>query len=242
MTCELWYWPSIPGRGEFVRLALEAARIPYRDMARELGADALVEDMERRARAGAHRPFAPPYIVDGDVVIGQTAHILTWLADRHGFGAGEVNGGLARDLQLIQLQLDIADMVEEAHSVHHPLAIGKYYHEQQDAARARAQEFRSDRMPKYLGHFEHAASLGPGPFLLGGRWSHVDTSLFQLCAGLAYAFPRRFEALRPRYPRLQALCEAVAKLNSVAEYRASSRCIPFNEDGIFRHYPELDAP
>ena len=245
MTYQLWYWPNIPGRGEFVRLALEAAGVPYRDMARELGAEALLEDMKQRQ---GHRPFAPPYLVEvyperpdtagqrGELVIGQTAHILAVLADRHGFGAGE----LSRDLQLIQLQLDIADMVEEVHSVHHPLAVGKYYHEQKDAALARAEEFRRERMVKYLNHFEYALSVEDGPFLLGDRWSHVDTSLFQLLEGLAYAFPRRIEALQTRYPRLQAVSEAVANLPGIASYRASDRCIPFNEDGIFRHYPELD--
>jgi glutathione S-transferase len=145
-------------------------------------------------------------------------------------------------LQLIQLQLDISDVVQEVHSVHHPLATGKYYEEQKDAALIRAEEFREERMVKWLNHFEHALSLGSGPFTLGERWSHVDTSLFQLCAGLSYAFPRRFTALQSRYPRVQAACKAVANLPSVAAYRASGRCIPFNEDGIFRHYPELDGP
>src|SRR5690606_10576749 len=153
----------------------------------ELGADALMQDLE--ARQG-HRPFAPPYVVLEDgVVIGQVAHILTWLSDRHGFGAGE----MPRELELIQLQLDISDCVAEVHSVHHPLATGKYYEEQKDAALIRAEEFREERMVKWLNHFEHALSVGGGPFTLGSRWSHVDTSLFQLCAGLSYAFPRRFE-------------------------------------------------
>jgi len=235
MTLQLWYWPSIPGRGEFIRLPLEAAGVPYRDMARELGADALMEDMEKRQ---GHRPFAPPYIVDGGLVIGQVAHILTVLSDRHGFGAGE----LSRDLQLIQLQLDITDVVEEVHSVHHPLGVGKYYEEQKEAALIRAKEFREERMVKWLNHFEHELSLEGGPFVLGERWSHVDTSLSQLLRGLAYAFPRRSAALQGRYPRLQACREAVANLPGVAAYRASDRCIPFNKDGIFRHYPELDAP
>jgi len=234
VTLHLWYWPSIPGRGEFIRLPLEAAGVPYRDMARELGAEALMEDMKKRQ---GHRPFAPPYIVDGDLVIGQVAHILTVLSDRHGFGAGE----LSRDLQLIQLQLDITDVVEEVHSVHHPLGVGKYYEEQKDAALIRAEEFREERMVKWLNHFEHALSLEGGPFVLGQRWSHVDTSLFQLLRGLAYAFPRRSAALQSRYPRLQAACKAVANLPGVAAYLASDRCIAFNEDGIFRHYPELDA-
>jgi len=239
MTLQLWYWPGIPGRGEFVRLALEAAEVPYREMGREVGVEGLMADMEGRE---GHRPYAPPYVVfDDGLVLGQTAHILAVLADRHGFGAQAAGYELRRDLELIQLQLDIADCVEEVHSVHHPLAMGKYYYEQKDAALIRAEEFREERMVKWLNHFDHALSVGRGPFTLDERWSHVDTSLFQLCAGLAYAFPRRFGTLQSRYPQLQAACDAVANLPSVAAYRASDRCAPFNEDGIFRHYPELDA-
>jgi glutathione S-transferase len=127
------------------------------------------------------------------------------------------------------------------HSTHHPLGVGKYYEDQKDAALTRAAEFRSERMVKWLNHFEHALSVNDGPFTLGERWSHVDTSLFHLLQGLAYAFPRRFTVLQSRYPRLQACSDAVANLENVARYRASERCIPFNEDGIFRHYPELDS-
>ena len=239
MTYQLWYWPGIPGRGEFVRLALEAAGVPYRDMGRELGAEAMLADMARRAQdQRAHRPFAPPYLVDGDLAIGQTAHILTWLADRHGFGGGTAEA----DVHLIQLQLDISDAVAEVHSVHHPLAVGLYYHEQQAAALVRAGDFRGERMPKFLDHFEHALGVADsGPYVLGGRWSHVDTSLFQLWQGLSYAFPRAMATVAPRYPRLRAMVEAVAAIDTVAAYRVSDRCLPFNEDGVFRHYPELDA-
>ena len=58
MPYDLWYWPSIQGRGEFVRLPLEAAGIEYRDRARDEGAEALMDDMEARSGWGA--PYAPP--------------------------------------------------------------------------------------------------------------------------------------------------------------------------------------
>lgn len=234
MACALWYWPSIPGRGEFVRLALEAAGVAYRDMAREQGAEALVRDLE--ARSGI-RPFAPPYLVDGDFAIAQVAHILAWLADRHGFGAGE----LERDLELITLQLTISDMVAEVHAVHHPVSAALYYEDQKDAARKTAGHFRSERMPKFLGYFEDALGANDGPFVLGHKWSHVDTSLFQLVEGLRYMFPQRMEALERGHPRLLVCHEAVGKLDGIAAYRVSDRCIAFNEDGIFHHYPELDG-
>lgn len=234
MAYQLWYWPSIAGRGEFVRLALEAAGVEYRDMAREKGAEALVADL--KARKGI-RPFAPPYVVDGDFAIAHVAHILAWLADRHGFGAGELD----RDLELITLQLTVSDMVAEVHAVHHPVAGSLYYEDQKDAAQLAAARFRDERIPKFLGYFEDALGAGEGPFVLGAKWSHVDTSLFQLVEGLRYMFPKRMKAVERAYPRLLACRDAVARLEGVAAYRSSERCLPFNEDGIFRHYPELDG-
>ena len=234
MSYDLWYWPGIQGRGEFVRLVLEGAGIPYRDRAREDGAEALINDMHRR---GGFAPFAPPYLVDGDFAIAQVAHILAWLTDRHGLGSG----ALDTDLQLIQLQLTVTDLVAEAHNVHHPVGADKYYHEQKDEALIAAASFRNARLPKYLGYFEGALGVNEGPFVLGETWSHVDTSLFQLVEGLRYAFPRRMAALEADHPRLRAVHDAVAGIDRIAAYLASDRRLAFNEDGIFRHYPELDA-
>lgn len=233
MSLELWYWPDIPGRGEFVRLFCEAGEIDYTDMARERGADALVEHMH--ALQGS-RPFAPPYIVDGDVVIGQTAHILSYLSDRNGLGSGEQDV----DLQLIQLQLDISDFVAEVHSTHHPVAHDLYYADQMDAAYDHAEHFRANRIPKYLIHFENALAVNGGPFLLGDQWTHVDTSLFQVMEGLDYAFPRYMAEMHGSWPHLAALQATVPDIEGLAAYLASERRIPFNEDGIFRHYEELD--
>jgi len=232
MSYQLWYWPSIPGRGEFVRLALEAAEIDYEDMAREQGAEALIADLQSRSGI---RPFAPPYLVDGELCIGQTAHILAFLADRHDFGAGE----LEVDLQLIQLQLDITDVVAEVHNVHHPVAAALYYQDQMDAAYEAAQHFRDQRLPKYLDHFEAALEENGGPCVLGDRWTHVDTSLFQLMEGLDYMFPNRMRELD--YPRLELCRQAMMEIAGVEQYLASDRRLSFNEDGIFRFYPELDS-
>jgi glutathione S-transferase len=238
MTYDLWYWPSIPGRGEFVRLAMEAAGLPYRDRARDDGVEALLHDMEKRQQSGI-APYAPPYLVTpGGLCIGQTAHILAWLADRHGFGGK----GEDQSLQLIQLQLDISDLVEEVHTTHHPLATGKYYEDQKDAAIERARSFREERIGKYCDHFERALGAHAGPFVCGDEWSHVDTSLFQVIEGLHHAFPRAMAEMQNRYPRLHSLRDAVAEVDTLRAYRGSARCIAFNEDGIFRHYPELDGP
>jgi glutathione S-transferase len=232
MSIELWYWPTIPGRGEFVRLFMEAGEIEYEDMAREKGAEALVEDMAGRSGI---RPFAPPYIVEDDLCIGQTAHILAYLSDKHGLGAGELD----LDLQLIQLQLDISDIVAEVHATHHPIAGSLYYQDQMEAAHQNAQAFRDERIPRFLGHFEAALAGHGGPFVLGEQWSHVDTSLFQLLEGLDYAFPRRMRQLD--YPRLELCRQGVTEIDGIEAYLASDRRMAFNEDGIFRHYPELDS-
>ena len=233
MSYQLWYWPSIPGRGEFVRLFMEAAELEYEDIAREQSADALVEDLH--AREGV-RPFAPPYLVDDDVTIGQTALILTYLSDKEGLGSGD----LATDLGLVQLQLDIADFVEEIHSVHHPIAAGKYYADQMDAAFEKAEDFRANRLPKYLIHFDNAVAANGGPFVLGEQWSHVDTSLFQIMEGLDYAFPNLMAQMQGTWANLEALQGAVPEIEGVAAYLASERRMEFNQDGIFRHYEELD--
>lgn len=232
MTYDLWYWPGIPGRGEFVRLALEAGRIPYRDCALEQGEKALVRDMEKRS---SRKPFAPPYLVAGDLVIAQTAHILAWLGDRHGLGGDDE----ATNLWLIQFQLTIADAVAEAHNVHHPVDAAAYYRDQKDEAKRAAKAFRYERIPKFLAYFDEA--LGDADWLGGKRWSHADLSLFQLVEGLRHAFPRRMKTVEADVPAVTALRDRVADLPELANYLASDRRIPFNQDSIFRHYPELDA-
>lgn len=233
MSYQLWYWPMIPGRGEFVRLFMEGAELDYEDMARERGAEAMVADLT--ARQGI-RPFAAPYLVDGDIVIGQTAHILNYLSDRHGLGSGEV----VPDLKLAQLQMDISDFCGEVHAVHHPIASSKYYNEQMDAAYERAADFRRNRIMKYYAHFENALSEHDGPFVLGEYWSHVDTSLYQVMEGIDYAFPNLARQLDDQFPNMQALQGAVPEIAGVREYLQSDQRTPFSEDGLFRHYPELD--
>ncbi|MCB2067741.1 MAG: glutathione S-transferase [Erythrobacter sp.] len=233
MSLELWYWPEIPGRGEFIRLFCAAGEIDYVDMARVENADALVEHMH--ALEGM-RPFAPPYIVDGDVVIGQTPLILQYLSDREGLGSGEMEV----DLKLFQLQMDIADFVQEVHSVHHPIASELHYADQMAEAFDRAQNFRANRLPKYLIHFDNALAANGGPFSLGQQWSHVDTSLFQVMEGLDYMFPNYMAAMQGSWPYLEGLQGAVPEIDGLADYLASEERIEFNENGIFRHYEELD--
>ncbi|TPG20037.1 glutathione S-transferase [Sphingomonas koreensis] len=234
MTYKLWYWPSIQGRGEFVRLPMEAAGIAYDDCARDQGAEAMMKDMKAR---GAHAPFAPPYLDTGDLVLAQVAHILAWLSDRHELAPTDE----ATAMWLIQLQLTVTDFVAEVHNVHHPVALDGYYEDQKDEAARIAKGFREQRMPKFLGYFEKATAANEGDWVAGARWSPIDTSLFQLIEGLRYMVPKRMKAIEGDYPGLVALHDRVAALPGIKAYLSSDRRIAFNEDGIFRHYPELDA-
>ncbi|WP_336957922.1 glutathione S-transferase [Sphingobium aquiterrae] len=231
---DFWYWPDIPGRGEFVRLTLEACRIPYRDRAREDGAQALVADMQRH---GAGPAYAPPYLAMDGHTVSQTANILMFLAERHDCGPATMEARY----WLNQVQLTIMDMVAEAHDVHHPLSATLYYEDQKAEAARAAAPFRTERMPGYFAWFERALGARHGDWLAGERWSYADLSLWHLVEGLHHAFPRRMATIAGEYPLMRALCGRVATLDALQAYLNSSRRIAFNRNGIFRHYPELDA-
>jgi glutathione S-transferase len=239
MAYELFYWPGIQGRGEFVRLALEAKGAPYVDVARERGPGRGVKALAAMLEGGAPQtPFAPPFLRDGDVVVSHVANILDYLGPKLGLAPKDEAGRIfARGLQLT-----ITDFVSEVHDTHHPISTELYYEDQRKEAKARAAAFLKHRAPKYLGYFERVLAGNPaGPAHAVGRdLTAVDLSLFQVWAGLAYAFPRAFADAGKLYPAIAALAAAVAALPGVAAYLASDRRIPFNESGVFRRYPELD--
>ncbi|WEK02647.1 MAG: glutathione S-transferase [Candidatus Sphingomonas phytovorans] len=232
MMYRLWYWPSIQGRGEFVRLPLEAAGIAYEDCARAAGEKALMADMERH---GAGGPFAPPYLETRDGTIAQVANILLYLGEKHDLVPA------AQRHWANQIQLTVADLIAEVHNVHHPVSVTDYYRDQKPEAARAAGTMREERLPRFLGHFEAATTARAGDWLTGERWCYADTSLFQVVEGLRYMFPKRMAAIESDYPALIALHNRVAALPGIGAYLASDRRIPFNQDGIFRHYPELDA-
>lgn len=239
MVYELHYWPGIQGRGEFVRLALEEAGAPYRDVARDAEAQGGGEKalMARLAKADPP-PFAPPFLIDGDQVIGQTANILVHLGGKHGLAPDDEAGRL----WVNQMQLTIADLVAEAHDTHHPIDLGAYYEDQKVEAKARSAAFREDRIPKYLGWFETILEAqGDDAWLTGESLTYADLSLFQVVEGLGYAFPRAMARAGKTLPKVMALTDRVRVRPNIAAYIASPRRIPFNEDGIFRRYPELDG-
>ena len=238
---ELHYWPTIQGRGEFVRLALEHAGISYVDIARQDekkggGEAALMEALQDKHLTTP--PFAPPWLKAGDLVIGQTANILLFLGRKHAL-APQSDAGM---LWTHQLQLTIADFVVEVHDVHHPIGSGLYYEDQRAEAKRRAEDFRENRIPKFLKYFETVLMRNPqgSAYLVGDTVTYADLSLFQIVDGLRYAFPKRMRALASNHPKLIALHDRVQALPRIAAYLTSSRRIGFNEDGIFRHYPELD--
>jgi glutathione S-transferase len=237
MRYELYYWPEIQGRGEFVRLALEEAGVAYADVARgKGGTDAMFKLMENERVKNA--PLAPPFLKAGKLLIGQTANILLFLGPRHGLAPREEGGRL----WVHQLQLTIADFVLEAHDTHHPIASGLYYEDQKKEAKRRTPDFLKNRAPKYFGYFDDVIARNRGSkYLAGKRLTYADLSLFQIVAGMRYAFPKAMAKLEKKVPRVVALHDLVVKRPRIAAYLASDRRIPFNEMGIFRQYEELDA-
>ena len=238
-TFALYYWPGIPGRGEFVRLVLEQAGVPYDDVARRSkhsrgGYEAIFQQLH--ASSPSLRPLAVPVLVHGDVRLAQTATICAYLGARHELAPTDEVGRH----HAMQLQLTIADLVGETHDTHHPIGVHLYYEDQKPEALRRARGFVDQRIGKFLRYFEALLQDHGGEWLLGDALSYVDLSMNQLLRGLDYAFPRAFASLSDELPGLLALRSRVDALPNIAAYRASDRCLPFNEDGIFRHYPELD--
>jgi glutathione S-transferase len=241
---ELYYWPGLPGRGEFIRLVLEDAGATYVDVARlpeDQGGGAGAITRLLRGEHTGQLPLAPPILRHGELTIAQVANICMYLGPRHGLAPADEPGRLACN----QLQLTVADLVGEVHDTHHPIAVGRYYEQQKVAARERAAFFLDQRLPRFLGHFEKVLGRnreGGGRFLVGTSLSYADLSVFHVLEGLAYAFPRAFARNEATIPGLLGLRERVRERPGIAAYLASDRRLPFNEKGIFRHYPELDLP
>lgn len=232
MTYQLYYWTGLQGRGEFVRLCLEDAGAEYTDVARVEGDEVMTPFLD-----GEHEgalPFAPPFLKSGRLIIAQVANILQYLGPRHGL----VPESEAKRLYAHQLELTITDLVAEVHDTHHPVASELYYEDQKAEARKRSKDFRENRVPKFLDYFEKAVERGGGKFPLREH-SYVDLSLFQIMAGLEYAFPKAMA--KQKVPLLRDLKKRVEDRTNIAAYLASERRIPFNTSGIFRHYPELDG-
>src|SRR6202000_2537088 len=226
MRYELYYWPGIQGRGEYVRLALEEAEADYADVARGArGVAAMMKMMETKGTP----PFAPPFLKAGSLVIGQVANILFYLGPRLGLAPKAEPG----QLWLHQLQLTVTDFVVEVHDTHHPLGPSLYYEDQKAPAKKRTEEFWNERVPKYMGYFERLLKDNGGAYVTGRRLTYIDLSMFQLVEGLRYAFPNRMKAFEKKIPGLLELRDKVAARPTIKAYLESDRRIAFNTDGIF---------
>jgi len=232
---QLLYWPGIQGRGEFIRLALEDAGASYDDVARTKGGmDRMMAMM--KGEGDKRPPFAPPFLKAGKLVIAQVANIqLSGFQELKLSPRDEANR-----LWLHQLQLTVTDFVKEVHDTHHPVSTGQYYEDQKPEAKKYAEGFLKDRVPKYLGYFEKIIDKSGGPYVLGRKVTYVDLSLFQMIEGLRYAFPNATKRIEKKVPNVVGVHDRVAQRPGIKKYLASKRRIAFNEDGIFRHYPELD--
>ena len=211
-----------------MRLALEYAGAKYVDVLRTPHGKE-PKDLKRP-------PFAPPYLAAGKTVVAQTANILLYLGPRLRLAPRNEAGRLWAH----QLQLTIADWLTEVHDTHHPIGSGLYYEAQKPEARRRAADFLGARLPKFLDYFERVLRASGGPYLLGRALTYPDLSLFQMVTGLRYAFPNAMARIEGRYPRVVRVQARVAAHPRLAAYLRSRRRIPFNRQGIFRAYPELD--
>jgi glutathione S-transferase len=234
MRYQLFYWPEIQGRGEFVRLALEDAGASYEDVARKAGGmNKMRAMMDGRDK---HPPFAPPFLRAGKLVVAQTAEILFYLGPRLKLAPRDEAGRL----WLHQLQLTVTDFVKEIHDTHHPLGGEFYYEDAKPEAKRFTENFLAERAPKYLGYFEKVLKKSGGAYTLGRKVTYMDLSLLQLVEGLRYAFPTAMRRIEHEVPRVVAVRDRIAERERIRKYLASPRRIPFNEMGVFRHYPELD--
>ena len=240
-TFRFYYWPTIQGRGEFPRLVLEDAGADYVDVARrdeaEGGGEPALMDLLERRDVGTPL-FAPPILQHGGLFVSQTAAICIYLGDVLGLSPRDESGRW----RAAHLQMTMADFVDEIHDTHHPIAGQMYYEEQKPEALRRGRHFSSERLPKFLTYFERVleANADSGGWLVGSECSHADLSLFQIVEGLGYAFPSALRRTAAECPRTRALRDRVAERPGIAAYLESDRRIPFNQHGVFRHYPELD--
>jgi len=229
----------LQGRGEFIRLIFEEAGASYLDVARQTedeggGVKAVLKYYQGEHEG--HPVFAPPVLKVGDLVLAQMPNICHFLGRRLGLCPDDEAGAALAN----QLMLTVADLVDEVHDTHHPLGSSLYYEDQKDEALRRTELFLEQRLPRFYDYFSNVLEHSGGPFLLGDELCYVDLALFQVLTGVQYAFPKAHARLVDKTPSLEQHRRAMADRPRVAAYLASDRRLPFNEDGIFRHYGKLD--
>ncbi|KAI5117249.1 hypothetical protein M0805_006412 [Coniferiporia weirii] len=231
---QLYYWPGIPGRGEPIRLAFEEAGVEYEDVAYTRGVSAVTELL------GGGKHFAPPILRHGDIEISQLPNIMLYLGPKLKL----VPESEAGRLRVNQLFLTAMDCQNEAHDTHHPISVGAYYEDQKDAALERAKDFRENRVPKFFKYFESVLESNKeseGEWLVGDSLTYADLGLTFLVEGLLFAFPRGVANLYSKFPKVFSVHQRVKVRARIKAYYESDRRQTFS-NGIYRHYPELDAP
>ena len=237
MRYQLFYWPEIQGRGEFVRLALEDAGADYDDVARKSGGMDRMMAMMRGARE-KRPPFAPPFLKAGKLVIAQVAEILFYLGpklklapnERSRTGCGCTSCSSRSPTSSRRCTTRIIRS-----------APGFYYEDQKPEAKRYARGFLDERAPKYLGYFETVLKRSGGPWLIGRRMQLCRPVDVPARRGHAIRLSEGHGAHREEGAAASSTCTtACMKRPRIKAYLASERRIPFNESGIFRHYPELD--
>ncbi|KIX02546.1 uncharacterized protein Z518_08487 [Rhinocladiella mackenziei CBS 650.93] len=244
----LLYWAGLPGRGEHIRLAFEATGTPYVDVSNSTsaGVDPVLAQISDKYYGDEHNPpaFAPPLLQHGpDITIAQTPNILMYLGPRLGLVPNTDDDPLGI-YHVNSLTLTALDgLSNEPHDVHHPIASGKYYEEQKAEALKKAEDYRTVRLPKFLGYFERVlrGKASGGEWLYGGKLTYADLVLFQTLDGVMHAFPKCMGRIREegKYEKVFALYERVKGLERIQKYLGSKRRLKYGM-GIYRHYPELD--
>ncbi|KAL8377496.1 hypothetical protein RB595_008259 [Gaeumannomyces hyphopodioides] len=239
----LIYWPGFPGRGEFVRIALEEAGIAYKDTAHQV--DGMSVMQAQLAGDDKNPPvFAVPALRHGDVLISQTPNILQYLGEVAGLAPTAAAGGAGRH-HVHALALTALDgFGDEVHGTHHPVDVAAYYDDQRAEALRYARVYVGGRLPKFLAYFEGvlaAPTSGAGPWLYGGRLTYADLALYHGLDGVHFAFPKAVAKAKEsgKYGRVFALYDAVKERPNIKAYLASERRQKYS-DGLFRYYPELD--
>ncbi|KAI1802707.1 glutathione S-transferase domain-containing protein [Daldinia bambusicola] len=246
---ELIYWPSIPGRGEHIRLALEEGGATYTDTAQiEKGIEQVTAQIAESNVGDDFNPppFAPPILRHGDLLISQTSNILLYLGPRLGLVPSEDDDEHPDALYKVNaLALTALDgLSNEVHDCHHPIATGLYYEDQKEEAKRKSKDFVENRLPKFLGYFERVLqgkASGEGPWLYGGQLTYADLVLFQCVDGTKFAFRKAMAAAEKsgKYAHVFKLYDAVKERPRISEYLASKRRQDYSM-GIYRYYEELD--
>ncbi|QIW96113.1 hypothetical protein AMS68_001631 [Peltaster fructicola] len=249
---ELLYHPQIPGRGEFIRLAFEAVGVSYTDVANDKKdgyseVQSICMNDEINSSDGNPPILAPPALrvpgagPDGTaLILAQTPNILFYLGEKLGL----VSTAEADKYHTYQLVLTALDLNNEIHDSHHPIAPSAYYEDQSAEALKKAADVRNARLPKFFSYFErslqHNHTNGGGKFLIGGRLSIADTTVWQVLDGAYFAFPNEMAARKAEYPELlDTFYNSVKQEPHLKQYLASGRRRAYGM-GVFRHYPELD--